>query len=94
MATTDKPDKIIYVTVTERHTTGWTGADIRKAREQRGISLRSMATQCGVSSSWLSKLERGLVEPGLATMRTIVSVATCGRTKLTTKGDHGADNNY
>ncbi len=44
------------------------GAAIRAARERAGLSMRSLATQCGVSQPFLSQVENGVASPSLATL--------------------------
>lgn len=47
------------------------GARIRSTREERGISVRSLAATAEVSPGFLSQLERGLADPSLETLRRI-----------------------
>jgi transcriptional regulator with XRE-family HTH domain len=47
------------------------GGRIRSAREERGLSVRSLAASAGVSPGFLSQLERGLADPSLETLRRI-----------------------
>ena len=48
------------------------GADLRTARKARGISLRALAKQIGVSPSLISLVERGKVIPSVGTLYAIV----------------------
>ncbi|MFK0099557.1 helix-turn-helix domain-containing protein [Streptomyces sp. NPDC091040] len=42
---------------------------LRMLRTQRGMSLRSLAAETGVSATLLSQIERDVTEPSLATLR-------------------------
>lgn len=44
------------------------GRAIRKARQETGISMRALATRCGVSQPFLSEVERGMSMPSIATL--------------------------
>jgi transcriptional regulator with XRE-family HTH domain len=48
------------------------GQVLRKARERRGLGLRELATQAGLSPSFLTRVERDLANP---TWRTIEGIA-------------------
>lgn len=50
------------------------GQQLRRLRKERGLSLRALATQVGVSPTLLSQVERGLTEPSLATVRRVAEV--------------------
>lgn len=45
------------------------GGRVRSLREQRGLSLRDMATRAGVSESFVSQVERGAANPSVASLR-------------------------
>jgi transcriptional regulator with XRE-family HTH domain len=47
------------------------GLQIRKKREQKGISLTQAAKDMNMSPSLLSQIERGIVSPSISTLRTI-----------------------
>jgi transcriptional regulator with XRE-family HTH domain len=47
------------------------GYAIRGYREQRGLSLRELARQAGLSASLLSQIERGRTEPSISSLRKI-----------------------
>ena len=47
------------------------GVNIKRLREERGVTLRKLAPQLGVSASFLSQVERGKVSPSLATLKKI-----------------------
>lgn len=47
------------------------GLQIRKKREQKGISLTQSAKDMNMSPSLLSQIERGVVSPSISTLRTI-----------------------
>lgn len=48
------------------------GDKIREVREKRGITLRALAEEAGVSESLVSQIERGRVAPSLDTLMAIV----------------------
>jgi transcriptional regulator with XRE-family HTH domain len=48
------------------------GALVLGHREGRGLNLREAATECGVSPSTLSRIERGEARPDLDTIRALV----------------------
>jgi len=47
------------------------GLQIRKKREQMGVTLTKAAKEMNISPSLLSQIERGLVSPSISTLRTI-----------------------
>lgn len=49
------------------------GAVIRARRAARGSSLREVAGLAGVSSAYLSQIERGLHEPSLSVLRAVAA---------------------
>ena len=49
------------------------GTAIRAARERAGLSMRSLAAQCGVSQPFLSQVEKGTASPSLATLYRLAS---------------------
>jgi transcriptional regulator with XRE-family HTH domain len=44
------------------------GAQLRRAREQQGITLRAFAREVGVSASLVSQIENGYVTPSVGTL--------------------------
>lgn len=50
------------------------GERIHRARQQRKMSLRDLGTRSEVTASFLSQLERGLVQPSIITLRRICDV--------------------
>lgn len=46
---------------------------VRRLREQRGLSLRGLATATDFSASFISQLENGLVSPSIASMERIAN---------------------
>lgn len=50
------------------------GDQLRDLRTRRGLSLRALAAQAGVSATLLSQVERGVTEPSLATLRRLAVV--------------------
>lgn len=47
------------------------GANIRKLRKKRGISLQDIAANTGVSKSFISQVENGKTQPSLSTLISI-----------------------
>ena len=45
------------------------GQKIRALREVRGLSLKALATEAGVSVSFVSQVERGVANPSVASLR-------------------------
>ncbi|MDN5851720.1 MAG: cupin domain-containing protein [Actinomycetia bacterium] len=50
------------------------GARIRSTREERGLSVRELATRSNLSVGLISQVERGLTDPSLHTLRVIAKV--------------------
>ena len=50
------------------------GEQLRRLRTRRGLSLRALAAEAGVSATLLSQIERGVTEPSLATLRRLAGV--------------------
>ncbi|QEV98798.1 cupin domain-containing protein [Microbacterium caowuchunii] len=50
------------------------GSRLRSAREARGISLRKVAQEVGVSASMLSQVETGKSQPSVATLYSLANV--------------------
>lgn len=57
-------------TVTAK-TSSQLGIEVRRRREERGLSLRALAKAAGFSPSFVSRLERGLAEPRLNSLHRI-----------------------
>jgi transcriptional regulator with XRE-family HTH domain len=49
------------------------GEHVRRARLQRGMTLRTLARQAGFSPSFMSQVENGQVSPSIASMEKIAS---------------------
>ena len=45
------------------------GPRLRQLRNERGVSLRSLSAETGLSATLLSQIERGVTEPSLRTLR-------------------------
>jgi transcriptional regulator with XRE-family HTH domain len=45
------------------------GRKVRSLRESRGMSLKDLAKQAGVSESFVSQIERGVANPSVASLR-------------------------
>lgn len=50
------------------------GARLRRVREERGLSLRSVAQALGVSASLISQVETGKVQPSVGTLYAIANL--------------------
>ncbi len=59
------------VDVAERVGAHHVGADIRALRRSRNLSLTELSADIGRSVGWLSQVERGQTEPGIADLRRI-----------------------
>lgn len=49
------------------------GERVHAIREERGLSQRQLARECGVSSGHISLLERGVVQPTVRTLETLAA---------------------
>ena len=58
------------------------GRSIRNARLQMQMSMRALATRCGVSQPFLSEVERGMSMPSIATLYRIADALGIGPSKL------------
>ena len=58
------------------------GRSIRNARLQMQMSMRTLATRCGVSQPFLSEVERGMSMPSIATLYRIADALGIGPSKL------------
>jgi transcriptional regulator with XRE-family HTH domain len=59
------------------------GARIRILRQQRGMAPASLAQAAGVTRSWLSRLERGLIpEPDVTELQRLAHALTVPLTDL------------
>ncbi|UYM04305.1 helix-turn-helix domain-containing protein [Solicola gregarius] len=50
------------------------GERIRRTREERGLSVRELASRAGLSAGMISQVERGITDPSLQTLRVIAKV--------------------
>lgn len=50
------------------------GAQLKKLRTGRGMSLRQLGKEAGLSATLLSQIERGVTEPSLVTLRRVANV--------------------
>lgn len=50
------------------------GPRIRRAREERGLTVRDLAARAGLSAGLISQVERGLTDPSLQTLRAVAKV--------------------
>ena len=47
------------------------GKKLQEIRKQRGLTLREVADQTGITASMLSQMERDLVNPSINTLKAI-----------------------
>ncbi|HKO33607.1 MAG TPA: helix-turn-helix transcriptional regulator, partial [Candidatus Limnocylindria bacterium] len=47
------------------------GRSLRDARRRRGLTLKAVAQEAGVTESFLSQVERDIASPSIATLRRI-----------------------
>ena len=47
------------------------GRSLREARRRRGLTLKAVAEEAGVTESFLSQVERDIASPSIATLRRI-----------------------
>jgi transcriptional regulator with XRE-family HTH domain len=65
------------------------GRSLREARRRRGLTLRAVADEAGVTESFLSQVERDIASPSIATLRRIaVALGTSIGTLLDGAGPH------
>ena len=65
------------------------GRSLREARRRRGLTLRAVADEAGVTESFLSQVERDIASPSIATLRRIaVALGTSIGTLLDSAGPH------
>lgn len=74
---------------------GRLGGDIRSMRRLRGVTLADLARRAARSIGWMSQVERGLTEPGIAELRRIaaefsVPVSFFFRNEAAPAGERGA----
>lgn len=50
------------------------GTKLRELRDARGLTLRELASQTGLSPTLLSQVERGITEPSLKSLRALAGV--------------------
>jgi transcriptional regulator with XRE-family HTH domain len=50
------------------------GTQLQRLRSERGLSLRALAADAGVSATLLSQIERGVTDPSLTTLRKLAAV--------------------
>ena len=61
------------------------GIKIRTLRKQRGMALNGLAHLCKCSSSLLSQIERGLVNPSFSTLKSIADALETSLAQLVTE---------
>jgi transcriptional regulator with XRE-family HTH domain len=66
------------------------GRSLREVRQRRGLTLRAVANEAGVTESFLSQVERDIASPSIATLRRIATaLGTTIGTLLDSAGPHG-----
>lgn len=55
--------------------------DIRRVREEKKISLRVMASRCGISAMYLSEIERGMKIPSIGVIQRMLENYEVGTTE-------------
>jgi transcriptional regulator with XRE-family HTH domain len=65
------------------------GKKIRTIRKGNGLTLKRMASACGLSSSFLSQVETGAVNPSLATVKAIADALNISLGQLFTEKPSG-----
>jgi transcriptional regulator with XRE-family HTH domain len=58
------------------------GEEIRRRREQAGLSLRALAGRTGLSASFLSEVERSLADPSVSSLRQVAAGLGTSPTEL------------
>jgi transcriptional regulator with XRE-family HTH domain len=66
----------------DNDTAGSLGARVRWLRRERGLTLKALGAQAGLSHPFLSQLERGLARPSLASIERIASALGVAVTAL------------
>lgn len=67
------------------------GAKLRARRAAAGLTLQEVAEATGVSRSFLSQVERGLVSPSIASLRRIAAALGTPMAALFVAGDEAGD---
>jgi len=68
------------------------GVNIRRLREDKGITLRALAKQLNVSASFLSQVETGKASPSLSTLKNISDTLSTTVGSLIGEGQKVSDN--
>jgi len=68
------------------------GVNIKKIREDRGMTLRSLSTEVNVSASFLSQIETGKASPSLVTLKSIADALSTTVGNLIGEGQKVSDN--
>lgn len=63
------------------------GDQIRRMRKERGLTLERLGNEAEITASYLSQIERELVEPSIATLRKIAAAFNVPVYKLLMEGD-------
>ncbi|MFC1798942.1 helix-turn-helix domain-containing protein [Thermodesulfobacteriota bacterium] len=70
------------------------GASIRKIRKKKRLTLAKLADQCGCSSSLLSQMETGAVNPSFSTLRNISDALGVSMASLLSVNAAGTEQSY
>lgn len=68
------------------------GVNIRRLREDKGITLRALAKQLKVSASFLSQVETGKASPSLSSLKNIADTLSTTIGSLIGEGQEVSDN--
>ena len=61
------------------------GALIQEARLEKGMTQQQLATKCGTTKSYISKLENNVKEARISTLQRIVELGLGGQMQLSIK---------
>lgn len=67
------------------------GVNIKRARAEKGLTLRALAKSLGVSASFLSQVESGKASPSLSTLKGISDALGCTVSALIEDGQKTAE---
>ena len=65
------------------------GENIRRARQERGMTQAYLAEKAGITQAMLCQIERGTKNPSLQVGKEIADILGCGMEKLLESGMEG-----
>ncbi|MFA6357954.1 MAG: XRE family transcriptional regulator [Candidatus Omnitrophota bacterium] len=68
------------------------GVNIKRLREDKGMTLRAFGKQLGVSASFISQVETGKASPSLSTLKNIADTLSTTVGNLIGEGQKASDN--